>query len=186
MTIKYTGECLTAGFTMRGANTDPNRPPEPPKKDTGPELYRDPKYPTMVQNGLTGGGSSGGGSGNNPTGGSSDTPSARRPFNYERHAEFPWGTPNQYEKSGERTRTMPWGTVYTDHAIDRMQPSGARYSGTGNIEGRSVAPRFVEKTLAYGGISKSNTGRYTYGLGDVEVGASKDQKFVFHVKYTRK
>lgn len=57
------GECLTVGFTMRGANTDPNRPPEPPKKDTGPQLYRDPKYPTMVQNGLTEGGSSGGGSG---------------------------------------------------------------------------------------------------------------------------
>lgn len=52
MTIKYTGERPTAGFTMRGANTDPNRPPEPPRQDRGPQLHRDSKYPAMVQNGL--------------------------------------------------------------------------------------------------------------------------------------
>lgn len=52
MTIKYYGESLKAGFTMQGANTDPNNPPVPPKQDTGPQLYRDPKYPTMVQGGV--------------------------------------------------------------------------------------------------------------------------------------
>lgn len=77
MTMKYTEESLTAGFTMRGANTDPDRPPEPPKKDDGPKLHRDPKYPTMIQSGFTGGGSGGG---NRPPGSSGNGNSGDSPF----------------------------------------------------------------------------------------------------------
>lgn len=81
MSIRYKGQrptlvTIEAGFTMRGANTDPNNPPPEPKKYGGPELHRDPKYPTLLQNGMTrgsgGGGneppSGGGGSGSGPSG----------------------------------------------------------------------------------------------------------------------
>lgn len=60
MTIRYSGPTLghavaDAGFTMSGANTDPKNPPaEPTRQDSGPVLHRDPRYPPMVQNGLSG------------------------------------------------------------------------------------------------------------------------------------
>lgn len=184
--IEYKINSISAGFTMRGANTDSDNPPPIPKQDTGPQLVRDSQYPTMVQNGVTGGG----GMGSNSSGGGSSnpesTPSARRPFNYERHADFPWGDYSQYEAAGNDARKMPWGTTYRDHVIEKMQPSQARYKESGPHDGRSLAPRYIELSLAYGDVKEDSFGRTTYTLGDLEVGARDKESFVYHAKYTRK
>ena len=93
-----------------------------------------------------------------------EPPPVKRHFEFERHPNHPWYSKSQYEdlghndKAGQNVRLAPWGRKYTDHAIDRTQPSGEKYvhnspHDTGPYvpsEGRSIMPVIIERTIAYG------------------------------------
>ncbi|MBN8520336.1 MAG: hypothetical protein J0L77_00365 [Alphaproteobacteria bacterium] len=141
--------------------------------------------PPQPPSGGSGGGNSGGG----------NTPSASRPFNYERHPNYPWLPKSGYkdlgydEKIGQNVRESAWGRRYTDHAIERTLPSGERYKHDGPndrgkysfSESRSIMPSAVERTIAYGRKEILADGRINYVYGDIRVGVSADEIVVHTV-----
>lgn len=66
--------------------------------------------------------------------------------------------------------------MYSEHAVNRMQPSGNRfginiYEGlNGEDYGRSIAPQYVEDVInSAKPVFQPRTGNYSYALGNVEV-----------------
>ncbi len=165
------------GFTTKGANTNMQHTPQK-RVAEGPRLERDSRYPNMVQNGLSGGG------------GSNSAPPMKRHFEFERK-EYPWTPHSGYQPVSNTVRVASWGRQYTNHAIDRTLPSGARHNhnGIGDYNaptGRSIPPLYVERTIAYGMEQTDKYGRKNYTSGDLTVGVSKDEKTVHHVRYEHK
>ena len=74
----------------------------------------------------------------------------------------------QYAKVGDR--------LYSKHAVDRMQPSGRRYKTGdvviqfGGVDGRSVAPQFVEDIIKTTEPKyQPKTGNYEYISGTIKI-----------------
>ena len=74
----------------------------------------------------------------------------------------------EYAKVGDR--------LYSKHAVDRMQPSGKRFTvgdaikQAGGVEGRSVAPQFVENVInSVKPVYQPSTGNYVYASGTVKI-----------------
>jgi len=120
-----------------------------------------------------------------------EPPPVKRHFEFERHPNYPWLPHSGYETvHGDDTiRLSEWGRKYTGKAIDRTQPSSERFGHPGEgyykrSRGRSIAPEFVENTIAYGNRSVDEDGNITYRLGDVEVGLNEEKNLVYHILYT--
>lgn len=87
------------------------------------------------------------------------------------------------------------GRYYTNHAIDRMTPSGLRYSGkgpgkkggvpqivqAGGDYGRSVSPAFVEYVIRHTNGVLQNNGNLSYRLGDLQVITNRSSRLVVTV-----
>jgi len=119
-----------------------------------------------------------------------EPPPVKRHFEFERHPNFPWLPHSGYEvvRDSNRVRLSPWGRKYDNHAIDRTLPSGERYDheGAGKYmpsKGRSIAPAYVERTIAYGNRTVHKNGNVTYKLGDIEVGLNEEKNLVYHILY---
>src|SRR5204862_6255317 len=90
----------------------------------------------------------------------------------------------EYAQIGDR--------LYSEHAVNRMQPSGQRYSTRGpdstgghpQIQqpngdyGRSVAPQFVEDVIATSNPVKQANGNFSYTSGSVQVILSPEGRVV--------
>ncbi len=105
----------------------------------------------------------------------------------ERMRRIPWGTWQDYPKvtiNGQEYAKVG-DRLYSRHAVDRMQPSGMRYSGRGTDSnggmpqirqtggnydyGRSVAPQYVEDVIAStSGVEQPN-GNFSHTSGSLEV-----------------
>jgi RHS repeat-associated protein len=101
--------------------------------------------------------------------------------------KIPWGSWDDYPKvivNGEEYAQVG-GRLYSHHAVDRMQPSGMRFSGAGtgstggmpeirqtggNYDfGRSVAPRYVEDVIAGSRGVVQDNGNISHTLGSLQV-----------------
>ena len=66
-------------------------------------------------------------------------------------------------------------SLYSRHAVDRMQPSGKRYTigdaikQAGGVDGRSVSPQFIEYIIRSVKPTIQQNGNLSYVSGTVEV-----------------
>ena len=69
--------------------------------------------------------------------------------------KIPWNSWDDYEKliqNGQEYAKVG-DRLYSRHAVDRMQPSGRRYTvggaiiQVGGVDGRSIAPQYVERCV---------------------------------------
>ena len=89
-----------------------------------------------------------------------------------------WDSWDNYEKvvTNGRVYAKVGNRLYSKHAVDRMQPSGKRFTvgdaivQLGGASGRSVAPQWVEYIIhSVKPIYQPATGNYVYTLGTVSV-----------------
>lgn len=109
-----------------------------------------------------------------------------------------WGTWDDYPKVEQEGRTYAQvgPRLYTRHAVDRMRPSGWRYSGKDGSpqpfgrarqEHRSVPPEFVEDAISRGAKSapqihaESGELRRVHTLGDLAVVTTADDEIVITI-----
>ncbi|MPM36743.1 hypothetical protein SDC9_83345 [bioreactor metagenome] len=92
--------------------------------------------------------------------------------------KIPWDSWQGYEKVTQNGKTYAkvGDRMYSEHAVNRMQPSGNRfginiYEGlNGEDYGRSIAPQYVEDVInSAKPVFQPRTGNYSYALGNVEV-----------------
>ena len=92
--------------------------------------------------------------------------------------KIPWDSWQGYEKVTQNGKTYAnvGNRLYSEHAVNRMQPSGNRfginiYEGlNGEDYGRSIAPQYVEDVInSVKPVFQPRTGNYSYALGNVEV-----------------
>ena len=88
----------------------------------------------------------------------------------------PWNSWQNYPKVkvNGQSYALVGERLFSKHAVDRMQPSGNRFGPSiiqaGGVEGRSIAPAYVEYVIQHATpIYQPNTGNTRYQLGDVEV-----------------
>jgi hypothetical protein len=93
-------------------------------------------------------------------------------------SKIPWDSWQGYEKVTQNGKTYAkvGDRLYSEHAVNRMQPSGNRfginiYEGlNGEDYGRSIAPQYVEDVInSAKPVFQPRTGNYSYALGNVEV-----------------
>lgn len=77
----------------------------------------------------------------------------------------------EYAKVGDR--------LYSQHAVERMQPSGDRYNSGGRFtyngtEGRSVAPQYVEDAIKTSKPEVQENGNISHKSGSLNVITNKD------------
>jgi hypothetical protein len=104
-----------------------------------------------------------------------------------------WGSWNDYRKVvvGGEEYAVVGDRLYTRHAVDRMQPSGMRYSssGTGGYPqirqtggqydyGRSVAPQYVEDAIASSSGVRQPNGNISHTSGSLQVILSPEGRVV--------
>ena len=86
-----------------------------------------------------------------------------------------------YAKVGNR--------LYSEHAVNRMQPSGNRFGpnitqGYGTDYGRSIAPQYVEDIInSTKGILQPETGNYVHHFGTVKVVVNQQGAVVTIITY---
>ncbi len=92
--------------------------------------------------------------------------------------KIPWNTWENYEKVVQdgQEYALVGGRPYSHHAVDRMQPSGRRYAAAGSIfqaggvDGRSVAPQFIEEILqSVRPLYQPRTGNFEYKIGTIKI-----------------
>jgi len=92
--------------------------------------------------------------------------------------KIPWNSWQNYEKVTQNGQTYAkvGDRLYSEHAVNRMQPSGNRfgvniYEGlNGKDYGRSIAPQYVEDVISSTKpVYQPRTGNYSHVLGNVEV-----------------
>ena len=92
-------------------------------------------------------------------------------------SKIPWDSWRNYEKVTQNGQVYAkvGNRLYSEHAVNRMQPSGNRFGpnitqGYGTDYGRSIAPQYVEDVINSVQPSyQTRTGNYSYVLGNVEV-----------------
>ncbi len=92
--------------------------------------------------------------------------------------KIPWDSWQNYEKVTENGQEYAkvGDRLYSRHAVDRMQPSGNRFTvgdaivQAGGVSGRSVAPQFVEDVLnSAKPVFQSATGNFIYTSGTIRI-----------------
>jgi hypothetical protein len=109
-----------------------------------------------------------------------------RRFNFEGKEKFPWSGPEGYTPQEDGNYTSSWGRSFTPHAVASTFPRNfdpGENSEFNSRQYRSVPPKWVEHTIAYG--EKTLYGNPNVGHnrvnGDVIVGVSGDERTVLHV-----
>jgi hypothetical protein len=96
--------------------------------------------------------------------------------------KIPWDSWQNYEKvtTNGQEYAKVGDRLYSRHAIDRMQPSGKRFTvgdaivQAGGVSGRSVAPQFVEDVInSVKPVFQPATGNYVYTSGTVKIVTNK-------------
>ena len=92
--------------------------------------------------------------------------------------KIPWDSWQNYEKvtANGQEYAKVGNRLYSKHAVDRMQPSGKRFTvgdaivQAGGVSGRSVAPQFVEDVIkSVEPVFQPATGIYVYTSGTVKI-----------------
>ncbi|MPM72404.1 hypothetical protein SDC9_119380 [bioreactor metagenome] len=93
-------------------------------------------------------------------------------------SKIPWDSWKNYEKVTQNGQTYAkvGDRLYSEHAVNRMQPSGKRFTvgdaivQAGGVSGRSVAPQFVEDVISsVKPVFQPATGNYIYSSGTVKI-----------------
>ena len=93
-------------------------------------------------------------------------------------SKIPWDSWQNYEKvtTNGQEYAKVGDRLYSRHAVDRMQPSGKRFTvgdaivQAGGVSGRSVAPQFVEDIInSVKPIFQPATSNYIYSSGTVKI-----------------
>ena len=92
----------------------------------------------------------------------------------ETAGKIPWNSYADYAKvtQGGREYAQVGDRLYTQHAVDRMQPSGLGAPAGATDAGRSISPNFVEDVIQSGTPSQSvvdGVTRTIYSAGTVQV-----------------
>jgi len=101
--------------------------------------------------------------------------------------EAVWDSWNNYEKVtvNGKTYARVGDTLYSHHAVDRLQPSGMRYSSygkpagsaiyqAGGVQGRSIAPGYVNYVLdSSSPLYQAKSGNFLYKNGNIQVVTNK-------------
>ena len=94
------------------------------------------------------------------------------------NGQIPWDSWRNYDKVTDNGQLYAnvGGRLYSKHAVERMQPSHLRYTDKnvaikpyGGVEGRSVAPRFVEDVIRTTRPTIQENGNLSYRSGMLEV-----------------
>lgn len=97
-------------------------------------------------------------------------------------SKIPWDSWQNYEKvtANGQEYAKVGDRLYSRHAVDRMQPSGKRFTvgdaivQAGGVSGRSVAPQFVENVISsVKPVFQPATGNYIYSSGTVKIVTNK-------------
>ena len=96
----------------------------------------------------------------------------------EKVGKMPWDSWDNYEKvtANGQEYAKVGDRLYSKHAVERMQPSGKRFTvgdaivQAGGVSGRSVAPQFVEDVIkSVEPVFQPATGNYVYTSGTVRI-----------------
>ncbi len=106
-------------------------------------------------------------------------------------SKIPWDSWRNYEKVTQNGQVYAkvGNRLYSEHAVDRMQPSGNRFGpnitqGYGTDYGRSIAPQYVEDIInSTKGIFQPETGNYVHHFGTVKVVVNQQGAVVTIITY---
>lgn len=99
--------------------------------------------------------------------------------------KIPWGIWSDYPKVTQNVQeyALVGGRLYSEHAVNRMQPSLRRHSSSGTTEGmpeiyragnqydygRGVRPQFVEDVISTSNPIRHGNGNFSYRSGSLEM-----------------
>ena len=106
-------------------------------------------------------------------------------------SKIPWDSWQNYEKVTQNGQVYAkvGNRLYSEHAVNRMQPSGNRFGanitqGYGTDYGRSIAPQYVEDIInSTKGIFQPETGNYVHHFGTVKVVVNQHGAVVTIITY---
>ncbi len=106
-------------------------------------------------------------------------------------SKIPWDSWQNYEKVTQNGQVYAkvGNRLYSEHAVNRMQPSGNRFGpnitqGYGTDYGRSIAPQYVEDIInSTKGIFQPETGNYVHHFGTVKVVVNQQGAVVTIITY---